>query len=397
MIIVHIWTYSLKGVVKSSTNVGHSALSIPTSEPHQNIYISWWPGGEGNLADPHLFIEHDFFREGDHKRNVSGDFKKMVNLIGRLAEGKSLSNSQTEFLAQNFSQQERQGMTSNMEVLKDVSTGLKKGDWYTLASNTHNRKALKRNPTEQDKQYKELLHQYTNRENLTYTLLPPDDNFHIPTLADKLVGLDSCSMMNWWLGFVDLADVQKNYRFHWQNCSTIVYRVLVAGGAKRFGVKSSKLVKQPRKIKERCQILLIRLAEMNRKIEKFVNGTLPPNAENMNWAVWSSREWQRRSSVLRAHRYSELKKIDRHLQAYHAVQGNENEGPVAAKKMWELGEILVTLHDIVTRRPTSKRMEAILSLGCQAIGELKRLQNLYKTDASRITNTTYWLHYDPLL
>lgn len=403
MVIVHVWNYGglWKGAIKHTRNVGHAAISITTGYPNKSVYISWWPGAEEreegtfgvtSLADfgSHMRIWQDFAGEGDKPRNASKGFKELVQLIGRLAEGKTLSGKEWRTLSQNPMTEQQ------LNTAKLVKEAYKTTQWDEVRQNTYN-SMQQRFQTGQTS-----LGEQDLRVELGMTMfdeqgrrLPPDDNTRLPSLADQYVGLDSHSMLAWWTDWANLGgEMQKKYKFKSQNCSTIAYYALVAGGADRFGMKGAKMPYQPAKIKERAHNLLVNISQMNRKCNAFITNYLPHNATGFDWDLWTQRKWLQESSVKHAHRYAMLKKVDQHVGNYHRIQGQEDDPKVIAEKMWELANILVWLHDIMKARPRTKRSQPIFTLGVQAASKIHSLRTSYKIHATTLAKATYDMFYE---
>ncbi len=201
----------------------------------------------------------------------------------------------------------------------------------------------------------------------------PDHRIKLPDLVHEGYGLDTRAMFIWWSDFNN-----SNAPFHLfnYNCSSCASIALIHGGARHFVPELPRegliLKRNPKDVVKYATDVRRALLDLDDG-RRWVERQQLQRGQNVH-TLWSENEWMQASKVTGFdHRYTSLKRIDQAVREYN----REKARMPAAVRILRMDSILMLIGQVVSERPTSKRLDALATLGKQAIQEKQRLLPSY--------------------
>lgn len=202
----------------------------------------------------------------------------------------------------------------------------------------------------------------------------PNKTVDISSLQDYSFGLDVKAMYTWWKVFSHAAST--NWSMAKRNCSSVVAKCLMAGGAAAYA-------KPPKVPMWTPQVVYSWSKEVRHKVDKlnasakFVMDRKQMAERDFHRTPWSVEEFKNKSSAGRfATRYSDLKAIDSALRAFHSLPLSQRDRNSFEDKIGAVGSVMVAIHEQLVAHPDSKRLSAIVTLGMQLLWCMKELEAL---------------------
>jgi len=194
---------------------------------------------------------------------------------------------------------------------------------------------------------------------------PANEKQLVPAMQETgTFGLDVVAMYDWWRVFAQYN--RSGWSMLRRNCSSVVAKALMAGGAEKY-VKAPKtaiwtpnaVYNWAKKLADVIDVMVQSGIEMRDDVQ----------ARRTDWddlPLWSVDEFKTRSDLGKFKvRSSEIKKIDAALGRYHAAKTGGLDGgrEVAAAALFK------AIHEQMASNPDSKRRDAIVALGKQFLRE----------------------------
>lgn len=209
---------------------------------------------------------------------------------------------------------------------------------------------------------------------------PPTLSVTVPTLSDTdvYVGLNDVAMINWWHDFTQKNKLYHNFK---QNCATTCAGALYDGGGSVYASKPKMPIWTPTKVHKwgvKINESLAKYEHAFRSARKLL--TTQSISPMVLGSVWDVNTWKKESDAGRfSRRYELLKKIDEALELYHKQTTNQLSKPAQRNcKLQNLVGIVTMLGNILLQRPKTKRRQAILILGQQALKQIDIIKSEHK-------------------
>lgn len=232
-----------------------------------------------------------------------------------------------------------------------------------------------------------------NKERFTYEGdsgamgAPADLSVKIGTLKENPFGLDIDSMYQWWQVFSHAANT--NWSLAKRNCSSVVAKCMLVGGANGYAKKPKVPIWTPNSVYEWAKEVRNKIYDLNKMADEIDQNPHVPrnNGEDLK-RPWSLEEWKKKSDAGRfAIRYESLKKIDHALQIFHGIRLESKDLSSIERKEEAAIEVLRLIHEQLVSKPDSKRMSAIITLGRQVLTYKKSLNEILIATNRRIVPT----------
>lgn len=199
-----------------------------------------------------------------------------------------------------------------------------------------------------------------------------DDTKTIAGIDDETpFGLDVQGMFAWWQVFKETQSA--DWSLARRNCSSVVAKCLIAGGATAFVRQPVSPVWTPKNVFEWATDIAAAIDERNNKARELVREAVGPGPARRDTSndlreVWTVEEFKKESDAGKfSHRYAAMQRIDAALAKFWvALSLDDPEDKVAA-----VGAVMDAIHEQMVERPNSVRRNAIIALGQQLLKFLK--------------------------
>lgn len=214
-----------------------------------------------------------------------------------------------------------------------------------------------------------------------------DEKIKLPGLGQSLTpyGLDIERMLQWWRVFCACPHPRYKFASKTSNCAAVAAAALRAGGADQFHKPPSALLfLDPNQIAAWTHKLRAAIDRKNEPAKRLAvelqQHEEPPQLQSLpDTGVISYEAWMQISnkdmgkSLIRS---DMVKKIDHKLKAFHAIKAFPHD-PGFNAKLEKLGEVMDAVHYYLSHKTGSKRSDAVLLMGRQILGYLRKLNTSY--------------------